>query len=536
MTEAPSTGREIDELRQSALERLHILDTGRERQFDDVVLLATQLCCAPISTITLVDERRQWFKAAIGLEIRETPRAMAFCSLTIRGDSPLVVEDTLLDPRFADNPLVSGEPRLRFYAGFQLVTDEGTCIGTLTVMDHVPWRLAADEHAAMRALALQVTSLLEVRARLQEIREGEAAAVLSRRELEHEVDAKAQAPGHESARAAMVERRFQSLWETTTDAVLMLGDDNVVRYANPGAITLFGYPVQALQGMALSRLQPERLRRAHVSGMASYVRSGARRVDWRAVETQALHSDGHEVPVEVSFSEVGAGEERLFVGFLRDISRRRETEGELRHERERAEQTLRCIGDGVVTTDAAGCVVAINPMAERLTGWTQADAVGRPCVAVLSLAYGLDSRPLPLPLAAAAGQGADATPLPDGAMLQRRDGIRLPVEGSVAAIAAGEGALAGWVVALRDVSQSRALAAQFVHQATHDALTGLVNRAEFDRRLREAVAAARAREASVAPVSRSRPVQDRQRHLRPPGRRRDAEAAGGHPAAAAWGE
>lgn len=477
---------------------MQILDTVHEREFDDVVLLAAQLCSVPISTITLVDERRQWFKAAVGLEVRETPREIAFCAVAIAGDGPLVVEDTLLDPRFATNPLVLDRPRLRFYAGFPMVTRDGIAIGTLTVMDHVPRQLAADEREAMQALANQVTSLLEVRARLHRIRAGQATDVLQRDALERQVQLQTAALHEETAHVARVERQFQSLWETTTDAVLMLDDTSVIRYANPGAVALFGHPLQALQGMSLARLQPARLRHAHRAGMAAYVQSGVRRLDWRALETRALHRDGHEVPVELSFSEVGSGDDRLFVGFVRDITRRLQTEAALQSERARAEQTLRCIGDGVVITDAAGRVVAVNPMAERITGWTQADALGRPCEEVLALCFEATGKAVPLPFAIAAGEGADATPLPDASLLLRRDGALVSVEGSVAALSLDEGAVGGWVVAVRDVSQARSLAAQLAHQATHDALTGLVNRGEFDRRLRASLDAARARGARAS--------------------------------------
>ncbi|MBA2237867.1 MAG: GAF domain-containing protein, partial [Lysobacter sp.] len=108
--------------RLAALRRYEILDTGPEPVFDDLVALASRLCACPMSTVTLIDERRQWFKASVGLSVAETPREIAFCAWTIAEAEPLIVLDAGTDSRFKDNPLVTGDPGIRFYAGFPLVT------------------------------------------------------------------------------------------------------------------------------------------------------------------------------------------------------------------------------------------------------------------------------------------------------------------------------------------------------------------------------------------------------------------------------
>ena len=286
---------------------------------------------------------------------------------------------------------------------------------------------------------------------------------------------------------ARAESLFRSLWETTPDAVLMLDEDSIIRYANPGAIRLFGHPQATLEGGPLARVQPLSLRAAHVHGMGAYMRSGIKRLEWRGVEAMGLHADGREFPIEISFSEMELDGRRMFVGFLRDITERKRVVDALRVERARAQRTLRCIGDGVLTTDAAGCVVALNPMAERLTGWGEGEAFGLPCDRVLGLEDGDSGQPIPLLLAAAGGEGVDAMPLPANAVLHPRGGTALPIEGSVATLGA-DGDVSGWVIALRDVSVARGLATQLAHQATHDALTDLVNRGEFDRRLQALLA------------------------------------------------
>jgi formate hydrogenlyase transcriptional activator len=149
--------------RLAALSRYQILDTPAELEFDDLAGLAAWICRTPIALITLVDGERQWFKARVGLDAQETPRDLAFCSHAIQQPDLFVVPDALADPRFASNPLVTGEPGIRFYAGTPLLTPDGQALGTLCVIDRAPRELSDQEAAALRALGRQVAALLELR-------------------------------------------------------------------------------------------------------------------------------------------------------------------------------------------------------------------------------------------------------------------------------------------------------------------------------------------------------------------------------------
>lgn len=153
----------LEQKRLNAIQNLEILDTAAESDFDDLVKLAAMIFEVPMSTVTIVDADRQWFKAAVGLPVKETPRAISFCTHAIEKDEPMVVADTAHDARFAQSPLVTQDPHLGFYAGIPLKTADNLAVGTFCIMDNKPRQLTARQLDILKILANQATKLLDLR-------------------------------------------------------------------------------------------------------------------------------------------------------------------------------------------------------------------------------------------------------------------------------------------------------------------------------------------------------------------------------------
>jgi len=168
MRAAPPPPNEKERLK--ALLEYEILDTTAEQEYDDLTKLASALCQTPIAVISLVDADRQWFKAKIGLDVDGTPRDIAFCAHTICQEGVFVVDDAQEDERFADNPLVASEPRIRFYAGAPLRTAKGLALGTLCAIDRVPRKLTTAQIEGLETLARMVMRRFEMRRTFLEMR------------------------------------------------------------------------------------------------------------------------------------------------------------------------------------------------------------------------------------------------------------------------------------------------------------------------------------------------------------------------------
>jgi len=287
----PSAAQPRELSRLAALLRYEILDTPEESAFDDFTALAAQMCDTPIALISLVDDRRQWFKSRVGLDVSETPRDISFCTYTITGEQIFEVPDALQDPRFRDNPLVQGDPHIRFYAGTPLTSPDGHNLGTLCVIDRKPRRLSSEQRETLERLGRQVIRLFE----------------------QHLL-------AHRHAEQAALQ---QAILDSASSAVLITRPDGIVTSVNPTAERLLGYSEQALAGHPLTTalFRHEALERrakllsselempveAGFAVLTAPLHLGRREMsEWRL-----RHQSGSEVPVLLGVTAIHDEQEQL---------------------------------------------------------------------------------------------------------------------------------------------------------------------------------------------------------------------------------
>lgn len=266
------------------------------------------------------------------------------------------------------------------------------------------------------------------------------------------------------------------------DGLITVDASSRVLSANPAAERMFGYAANGLIGQDFNLLLPIEFRAACAEGMRRYIADGSERVVGRSVELVGLRNDGSEFPIELSVDVIEQLGGCRYVGVVRDATARQKAGQALLFEKERLRVTLHSIGDAVITTDTRGVITYLNPVAEQLTGWRSAETIGQRIdvvYAIVSAAFG-DKAPSPidfvLTTGAIGGMAGDS-------VLVRRDGGRVDIEDSASPIRDGDGTIVGAVLVFRDATQARRLTGHINYQATHDALTDLMNRREFEKQL-----------------------------------------------------
>lgn len=368
--------------RLAALTALDILDTPSEPRFDRFTRLAAMTFDVPIALVSLVDENRQWFKSRCGLDVSETPRSIAFCSYVVGLGEMLVIEDANCDPRFMYNPLVTGDPFVRFYVG-QPVFSEGQAVGTLCIIDRQPRKFSDEQKACFRDLA----SLVEAEVNLARTAAARVVAEQALKALNTELDQrvedrtvelndKIEQLSVEMGRRKTAEASFieADAWNRTIIASSysgFIGSDSKGRILewNPSAERIFGWSsTEALDRNLSDLIIPMDRREAHEAGMRHFLETGVSSVMDKKIEVPALTASGRQIMIEMTISTYEWRGERYFGAFLSDISERIQLQMELEEKRELLDAVLETIDVAVVACDSIGNLTIFNRAARAFHG------------------------------------------------------------------------------------------------------------------------------------------------------------------------
>ncbi|KAF4516036.1 hypothetical protein B566_EDAN000273 [Ephemera danica] len=355
--------------RHDALLRMGILDSNIEPAFDDLCQLAAQICGAPIAYIGFMDRTRLWFKSRIGIPQTELPRARALCAHTIMQSHPIVLPNALADLRFANHPMVTGEPFIRFYAGIPLLTAEGHAIGTLCVLDRHPRHVSQKQEQALTALARQVMSQLELRQRTQQL----AQSAQTQRHAE-----------------AMHERALLAL-EHNTEGTALLTADGRYTFVNKAFAAMHGFHPLDLIGQSWTALYPPEwaaklddiffpLLRQHGTWRGNLVgRTKSGESIWVEATLQTLPEQHHP--------------EQWLIWTCHNITAHKQALDEIADTRARLQTVLDSATEiGIIATDPQGTITLFNFGAERLLGYRADDIIGRRTLASFHLPSEIASR------------------------------------------------------------------------------------------------------------------------------------------------
>jgi two-component system, cell cycle sensor histidine kinase and response regulator CckA len=350
-----------------------VLDTPPEAEFDELTALAAHICEAPVALISLVDEQRQWFKAKVGLEVPETPRDISFCAHAILQTGLFVVPDATKDPRFADSPLVTGEPFIRFYAGAPLITPDGHAVGTLCVTDRRPRELSLDQRQALRILARVVVMQLEARRRSRETA-GTHPSASGKAALDSRLLVK-KSGGEEFQDVArlyaeVVEKLEVGLCVWQSEPPGGAGDFRLVA-TNQAAARQTGIPAGQVVGRTLAECFPRLLDTELPGSMLVTLQSGeARSLD-------ALHYTDERVPESDFRVRLFPLADRCVGMAFENITDRRIAEQAQLEGQARKSAILDAALDAIVTVDHEGRIFEWNPAAEKMFGHRRSQVLGK---------------------------------------------------------------------------------------------------------------------------------------------------------------
>jgi PAS domain S-box-containing protein len=337
--------------RLAALCSLNTLDTPPDERFDRITRTAQRLFKAPIALVSLVDGERQWFKSRMGLDARATPRNISFCGHAILQSQPFIINDALADERFADNPLVTGAPYVRFYCGIPLHEARGWRIGTLCIIDHVPRTMSQTDLAALKDLAIWAETELNL------VSLAEATTITREKEA-----------------------RLRAIVDNAGDAIVTVNDEGLIDTFNPAAERMFGYRAVEVIGLPVQAIAARHDRARLVAELRDLVRQGIRGGVPLNRQVFGQRKGGERFPANLVVGEMFINGRRGFTGLIRDISERRRTADEERRLNRKLAETLglqqailHSTDYAIIAVNAQGQVTLFNAGAQRMLGYTESE-------------------------------------------------------------------------------------------------------------------------------------------------------------------
>jgi PAS domain S-box-containing protein len=407
--------------RIAELHALGILDTPPEERFDRITRTAQRLFDVPIALVSLVDAKRQWFKSCIGLPLSETDRSISFCAYALLGDRPLVIPDAQADERFADNPLVTGYPFIRFYAGQPLRTSHGRNLGTLCVVDRKPRTVRAADLEALRDLGAWAEMELN--------RVEMTQALRIKRESEAEV---------------------RAIMESVADGIVVFDRAGVIVAVNAAAERLLGATTGQLVGREIGQhLADAGVRERIGRHLAALEQGGAAHLASQSWDVEACRMDGACFRAEVSVGLLD-GSAPHFVASVRDVTEREKA----REVQARLAAIVEGSDDAIYGWGLDGTVTQWNPSAERLYGYAAREIIGQPVARLIAPAQRTQYRQLFERLQRGEPIGHQET------VRVRKDGTLVEVALSLAPIRDAGGQVIGAASIARDITARRQLEAQ----------------------------------------------------------------------------
>jgi len=498
--------------RLNVLHALNLLDTPPEEVFDRITRLVARVLDVPIALVSLVDTDRQWFKSRVGLDAIETPRELAFCAHAIVQTSPMIVPDATLDERFADNSLVTSNPNIRFYAGVPLRSVSGLSIGTLCAIDSKPRKLNADEINILIDLAAVISKEVQMR---ESMILSQATSELAKKAVE------------------TIEARFRTVFERAGVGIALVAPDGGWLRVNDALCQIVGYSQDEFVKLTFQDItHPDDLD----SDLYLLRQLIDDEIDRYQLEKRYITKSGNTIWIQLVVTKQMSpqGELEYFVSIIKDIQERKEAEAsltelrkdlenrvetrtrdlrlanemlsssmaqqlqseqELRKREAELQMVLQNANDAYVCIDHNGVIRDWNQQAEQTFGWSSQEAIGRR----------LDEMIIPVTMREAHRAGlrhylatGEHNVLNRRIELTavRRDGTPLPVEVRVSPLSIDGKTI--FSAFLHDITERKQVEAIREHEATHDPLTGLLNRRGMFDLLSQAIARVKRTRASLA--------------------------------------